>query len=188
MCVSTHIQLWVSQSTCRKKQGLEMQGEANNIRNKQNSGITGLDNVHRFLSFALDCKEVKPVNPIGNQSWIITGRTNAQAEVPILRPPDAKNWLIGKDRDAGKDWRQEDRGMTEDEIVGWYHRLGGHEFEQTPGVGDGQGSLVCCSPRGRKESDTTERLNWYFSTLSTTRTARWPGSLLSLLLTWSLSA
>ena len=105
----------------------------------------------------LDCKEIKPVNPKGNQSWIFTGRT--EAEAPILWPPDAKNWVIGKDPNAGKDWRWE-KGMTEDEMVGWRHWLDGHEFEQTPEVGDGQGSLVSCSPWGCKESDTTEQLNW----------------------------
>ena len=88
------------------------------------------------------------------------GRTDAEAETPILGPPDAKNWLIGKDPDAGKDWRQEGKGMTEDEIVGWHHWIEGCEFEQAPGVGDGQGGLVCCDSWGRKESDMTERLNW----------------------------
>ena len=87
------------------------------------------------------------------------GRTDAEAETPILWKPDAKNWLIGKDPDAGKDWRRDEKGMTEDEMVRWHHRLDGHEFEQTPGVGDGQGSLVCCSPWGHKELDTSERLN-----------------------------
>ena len=102
----------------------------------------------------------KPVNPKGNQSWIFIGRTDAEAEAPapILWPPDEKNWLIGKDPDAGKDWGQEN-GMKEDEIVGWHHRLSGHEFEQTLGVGDGHGGLVCCSPWGHKELDTTEQLN-----------------------------
>ena len=98
-------------------------------------------------------------NPIGNQSWICTGRTDAEAEAPILWPPDAKNWLTGKDSDAGKDGRQEEKGTTEDETVGWHHWLNGHEFEQSPGVGDGQGGLVCCGPWGHKESDTPE-LNW----------------------------
>ena len=107
----------------------------------------------------LDSKETQPVNPKGNQSWIFIGRTDAQAETPILYPPYAKNWLIGKDPDAGKDWRQEKKGMTEDEIVGWHHQRNGHEFEWAPGVGDGQGSLMCCSPLGCKESDTTEWLN-----------------------------
>ena len=87
-------------------------------------------------------------------------RNKAEAETPLLWPPDAKNWLIWKDPDAGKDWRQEKKGMTEDEMVGWHHRLNGHEFEWALGVGDGQGSLVCCSPWDHKESDTTEQLNW----------------------------
>ena len=107
----------------------------------------------------LDCK-IKPVNPKRNQSWIFIERTDAEAETPILWPPDVKNWLVGKDPDAGKDWRQEEKGTTEDEMVGWHHRLSGHEFEQAPGVGDGQGSLACCRPWGHKESVTTERLNW----------------------------
>ena len=108
----------------------------------------------------LDCKEIPSVNPKENQSWVLIGRTDAEAEVPILWLPDVKNWLIGKDPDAGKDWRQEEKGMTEDEMVGWHHQPDGHEFEQAPGVGDGQGSLSCCSPCGRKESHMTERLNW----------------------------
>ena len=108
----------------------------------------------------LDCKEIQPVNPKGNQSWIFIARTDAEAETPILWPRDARNWLIGKDPDAGRDWGQEEKGTTEDEMVGWHHRHYGHEFEWTPGVGDGQGSLACCSPWGRKESDRTERLNW----------------------------
>ena len=108
---------------------------------------------------ALDCKEIQAVNPKGNQSWIFIGRTGAEAETPILWPPDVKNWIIWKDLDAGKDWKQE-KGMTEDEMVGWRHRLDGHEFEQAPGVGDGQGSLACCRPWGVKELDMTEWLNW----------------------------
>ena len=100
------------------------------------------------------------INPKGNQSWIFIGRTDAETETPILWPPDVKNWLLGKDPDAGKDWRQEKKGTKEDEIVGWHHQLDKHEFEQAPGVGDGQGGLACCSPRGHKESDTTEWLNW----------------------------
>ena len=99
------------------------------------------------------------VHPKGEQSWLFIGRTDVEAETPILWPPDAKNWVICKDLDAGKGWRQE-KGTTEDEIVGWHHWLNGHEFGQTPGVGDGQGGLVCCSPCGRQESDTAERLNW----------------------------
>ena len=103
----------------------------------------------------LDCKEIQPVHPKGNQSWRFIGRTDAEVETPILWPPDSKNWLIGKDPDAGKDWRREEKGMTEDEMVGWHHPLNGHKFEQTPGDGDGQGSLVCCSPWGHKESNMT---------------------------------
>ena len=107
-----------------------------------------------------NCKEIQLVNPKENQSWIFIGRTDAKAEAPILWPPDWKNWHIGKDPDTGKDWRQKEKGMTEDEMAGWHHRLKGHEFDQALGVGDGQGSLVCCSPWGRTKSDMTERLNW----------------------------
>ena len=116
--------------------------------------------LEKTLESPLDCKEIKPVNRKGNQPWIFFGRTDAEAEDPILWPPNGKNWLIVKDPDAGKDWRQEEKGMTEDEIVGWPHQLNGHEFEQAPGVGDGQGGLVCCSPWGCKESHTMEQLNW----------------------------
>ena len=107
-----------------------------------------------------DFKEIQPDHPKGDQSWIFIERTAAEAETPILWPPDAKNWLIGKEPDAGKDWRQEEKGMTEDKMVGWDHWLTGHESEQTPGVGDGQGSLVCCNPWGCKELDTTEWQYW----------------------------
>ena len=116
--------------------------------------------LEKNLESPLDCKEIKLVNPKGNQSWIFIGRTDAEAEMPILWPPDVKNWLIGKDPDAGKDWRREEKGTTEDEMVGWYHRLDGHEFEHDSGVGDGQGGLVCCSPWDCKESDMTEWLKW----------------------------
>ena len=116
--------------------------------------------LEKTLESPLDCKEIKTVHPKGDQSWIFIGRADAEAETLILWPPDAKNWLIEKDPDAGKDWRQEKNGMTEDEMVGWYHRLNGDEFEQTPGIGDGHRSLACCSPWGRKESDMTEELNW----------------------------
>ena len=108
----------------------------------------------------LDCKKIQPVHPKGDQSWVFTGRTNAKAETPILWPPDAKSWLIGKDTDAQKDWGQEEKGTTEDETAGWHHWLDGRESEWTPGVGDGQGGLACCDSWGRKESDTAERLNW----------------------------
>ena len=116
--------------------------------------------LEKTVESPLDCKEIKSVNPKGDQSWIFIGRTNAEAETPILCPPDAKNWLIWKDPDAGKDWRREEKGMIENELVGWHHWLDGHEFEEAPGVGDGQGSLGCCSSWGRKELDMTDRLNW----------------------------
>ena len=112
--------------------------------------------LEKTLESPLDCKEIKPVNPKGNQYWIFFGRTAADAEATILWSPDPKNWLIGKDPDAGKDWRQEEKGTTEDEMAGWHHWLNGHEFEQALGVGGGQGSLVCCSSWDHKESDTTE--------------------------------
>ena len=112
------------------------------------------------LESSLDCKEIKPVNPSGNQSWIFIGWTDLEAETSIIWPPDVKSWLTGKDLDAGKDWRQEKKGTTEDGMVGWRHRLDGHGFEQALGVGNGQGSLVRCSPWGCKESDTNELLNW----------------------------
>ena len=108
---------------------------------------------------SLENKEIKAVNPKGNQSWIFIGRTDAEGEAPILWPPDGKNRLIGKDPDAGKDWRQEEKGVTEDEMIGWHRQLNGHEFEQTLGDGEGQGSLAGCSPWGWKEQDTTEQLN-----------------------------
>ena len=116
--------------------------------------------LEKTLESPFFCKEIQPVHPKGNQSWIFIGRTDAEAETSKLWPPDAKNWLIGKDPDAGKDWRQAEKGMTEDEMVGWHHWLDGYEFEQALEVGDGQGGLVCCGPWGHKESDTTEWLNW----------------------------
>ena len=116
--------------------------------------------LEKTLESPLDCKQTQPIHPKGNQSWIFIGRTDAEAETLMLWPPDAKNWLTGKDPDAGKDWRQEEKGMTEDEMVGWHHWLEGHEFEQAPGIGDGQGCLSCCSPWGHKELAMTERLNW----------------------------
>ena len=116
--------------------------------------------LEKTLESPLDCKEIQPVHPKGNQSWIFTGRTDDEAETSILWPPDAKNWLIWKDPDAGKDWRWEGKGITEDEMAGWHHWLDGHEFEEALGVGDSYGSLVCCSPWGRKELDKTEQLNW----------------------------
>ena len=115
--------------------------------------------LEKTLESPLDWQEIKPVIPKGNQSWIFIGRTDAEAELLILWPPDVKTWLIWKDHDAGKDWRLEEKETTEDEMVGWHHWLDGHEFKQAPGVGDGQGGLACCSLWGRKELDTTERLN-----------------------------
>ena len=115
--------------------------------------------LEKTLESPLDCKEIQPVNPKGNQSWIFTGRTDAEAETPTPWPPDAKSWLIRKDSDAGKDWRQDKKETTEDEMVGWHHWLYGHEFEQAPGFGDRQGSLVCCSGWGRKKLDMTEQPN-----------------------------
>ena len=112
--------------------------------------------LEKTLESPVDCKKIKPINPKGNQPWMFIGRSDAEA--PILWPPDAKSWLIGKDPDAGKDWRQE-KGMTEDEMVGWHHWLNGHEFQQAPGDGKGQGGLACCSPWGCKELDTTEWMN-----------------------------
>ena len=115
--------------------------------------------LEKTLESPLDCKEIQPVHPKGNQSWVFIGRTDVEAETPVLWPPDAKSWLIGKDPDAGKDWGQEEKGTTEDE-VGWHYRLNGHGFVWTPEVGDGQGGLACCSSWGCKELDMTERLNW----------------------------
>ena len=109
--------------------------------------------LEKTLESLLDCKKIQLVNPKGNQFWIFIERTDAEAETPLLWPPDAKNWLTGTDPDAGKDWRWEEKGTTEDEMVGWHHRHNGHEFEQAPRVGDGQGGLACCSPWGHKESD-----------------------------------
>ena len=132
--------------------------------------------LEKTLESPLDCKEMKPVHPKGDQSWIFIGRTDAKAEATIFWPPDAKNWLIGKIPGAAKDWRQEEKGMTEDEMVGWHHRLNRHEYAQALGVSDGQGSLACCSPRGHKESDMTDHLSWtelkyiYFHVNVTNRT------------------
>ena len=114
----------------------------------------------RLLRVPWTGKRSKPVKPKGNQFWIFIGKTDAETEAPTLCVPDVKSWLIWKYPGAGKDWKQEEEGMIEDEIVGWNHRLNGHEFEQAMGVGDGQGNLACCSPWGGKESDTTEWLNW----------------------------
>ena len=114
--------------------------------------------LEKILESPLDSKEIKPVNPKGNQSWVFIGRTDGEAEAPILGLPDVKNWLIWKDPDAGKDWRQEEKGMTEDEMVGWHHQL--NEFEQVPGVGNAQGSLVQSMGRQRVRHDWATELNW----------------------------
>ena len=117
--------------------------------------------LEKTLESPLDCKEIQPVHPKGDQSWVFIGRTDVDAETPILWPPDAKSWLIWKDLDAGKDWGQEEKGMTEDEMVGWHHWLDGHGFGWTPGVGNGQGSLAGCSSWGRRvRHDWATELNW----------------------------
>ena len=120
--------------------------------------------LEKTIESPLDCKEMKPVNPKGNQPWIFIGGTDAEAEALIFWPPDTKSWLIGKDPGARKDWRQEEKGMTEDEMVGWHHWVNGHEFEQTLEDGEEQGNLVCCYP-ACKQSDTTEQLNYNSSNL-----------------------
>ena len=125
--------------------------------------LANLPNYPKIISYWLFCSNCSwgsHVNPKRNQSWIFIGRTDAKAEAPILWPSDAKNWLLRKDPGVGKDWRHDKKGTIEDEIAGWYHWFNGHEFEQALGVGDGQGGLACCSPRGHKELDTTEWLNW----------------------------
>ena len=116
--------------------------------------------LEKTLESPLDCKEIQPVHSKGDQSWVFFARTDAKAETPILWPPHTKSWVIGKDLDSGRDWGQEEKGTTEDEMVGWHHWLDGHELEWTPGVGNGQGGLARCNSWGRKESDMTERLNW----------------------------
>ena len=115
--------------------------------------------LEKTLESPLDCKEIQPVHPKGDQSWVFIWRTDAEAETPVLWPPHVKSWLIGKDSDAGRDWGQE-KGKIEDEMAGWHHRLNAHEFVWTPGVGDGQGGLACCDSWGHKELNMTERLNW----------------------------
>ncbi len=116
--------------------------------------------LEKTLESPLDCKEIQPVHSEGDQPWDFFGRNDAKAETPVLWPPHVKSWLIGKDPDAGRDWGQEEKGTTEDEMAGWHHWLDGRESEWTPGVGDGQGGLVCCDSWGLKELDTTERLIW----------------------------
>ena len=116
--------------------------------------------LEKTLASPLDCKEIQPVYPEGDQPWDFFGRNDAKAETPVLWPPHAKSWLIGKDCDAGRDCGQEEKGTTEDEMAEWHHWLDGRESEWTPGIGDGQGGLVCCDSWGGKESDTTEWLIW----------------------------
>ena len=116
--------------------------------------------LEKTLESPWGCEEIQPIHPKGNQFLIFFERTDAETEIPILWPPDVESWLIGKDPDAGKDWRQDKKGMTEDEMVGWHHQLYGHGFGWTLGVDDGQGGLVCCSSGDRKESATTKQLNW----------------------------
>ena len=113
-----------------------------------------------FCSYFYFCMEIQPVHPKGDQSWVFIGRTDVEAETPILCPPHAKTWLTGKNPESGRDWRQEEKGTMEDEMAGWHHGLDGRESEWTPGVGDGQGGLACCDSWGCKESDMTERPNW----------------------------
>ena len=116
--------------------------------------------LEKTLESPLNCKGIQPVHPKGDQSWVSNGRTDVEAETPIFWPSDAKSWLIWKDPDAGRDWGQEEKGTTEDEMAGWHHRLDRHEFGWTPGVGNGQGRPACCSSWDRKELDTTELVNW----------------------------
>ena len=127
--------------------------------------------LEKTLETPLDIKEIKPLNPKVNQPWTFVRKTDAEAEAeaPVVWPPDGKSWLNGKDPDAEEDWRQEEKGTTEDEMVGWHHRLDGHAFGWTPGVGDGQGGMVCYSSWGCKELDMTERLNWTELMLQTMR-------------------
>ena len=129
--------------------------------------------LEKTLEIHLNCKEIQPVHPKGDQSWVFIGRADVESETPILWPPDEKSWLIWKDPDAGKDWRQE-KGMTVDKMVGWHHWLHGHEFGWTPGVGDGQGGLACCSSWGYKELDMTEhREAWRAAVHGVTKSWTW---------------
>ena len=132
--------------------------------------------LEKALESPLDCKEIKPVHPKGNRSWICIGRTDAVAEAPILWPPDGKSQLFGKDFDAGKDWRQKETRATEDEMVGWHHRFNGHELGQTPDDDGSQGGLACCSPWGHKESDT-----WWLNNTRTFQSSPWPSFLIFFL-------
>ena len=119
--------------------------------------------LEKTLESPLDCKEIQPVHPKGDQSWVVVGKTDVEAKTPILWPPDVKSWLVWKDPDAGNDWGQEEKGTLEDDMVGWHHELDRHEFEWTLGVGDGQGGPTCCYLWGHNESDMTEWLNWTYN-------------------------
>ena len=140
--------------------------------------------LEKTLESPLDCKEIQSVHSKGDQSWVFIGRTDAEAETPILWPPHAKCWLIGKDPDAGRDWGQEEKGMTEDEMAGWHHWLNGHEFEQAPGDGEGQGNLVCCSPwslkRVGRDWMTEKQQQQYKAYIRTTKTQSNPSDCLEL--------
>ena len=129
--------------------------------------------LEKTLENPLDSKEIKPVKPPGNQPWIFIGWTDAEAEAPLFWSPDAKSRLIGKDPNARKDWGQEEKGMTEDEMARWHHRPHGHKFELAPGVGDGQGGLASCSPWGCKGSDMNEWLNWTSSCYLSSKIPAW---------------
>ena len=135
-------------------------GKSNNLLSPHKHTAYDWLVLEKALESPLDCKEIQSAHPKGDQSWVFIGRTDVEAETPMLWPPNAKSWLIRKDPDAEKDWGQEEKGTIEDEMAGWHHWLDGHESEWTPGVGDGQGGLACWDSWGRKESDTTERLNW----------------------------
>ena len=168
-------------------------GSVNSV-NSVNSNTTGIKNrvsdrhnitklnllLEKTLESPLDCKEIQPVHSKGDKPWDFFGRNDAKAETPVLWPPHANSWLIEKDSDAGRDWGQEEKGKTEDEMDGWHHQLNGHESVWTLGVGDGQGGLACCNSWGCKESDTTEWLNW------TELKPIWSSSLLlvSTLISW----
>ena len=130
------------------------------VKKAEHRRIDAFELCWRRLESPMDCKEIQLVHSRGDQSWVFFGRNDAKAGTPVLWPPHGKSWLIGKDSDAGRDWGLEEKGMTEDEMAGWYHWLDGCEFEWTQGVGDGQGGLMCCNSWVRKESDTAEWLNW----------------------------
>ena len=134
---------------------------------------------------SLGLQGIQPVHPKGDQSWVFIGRTDVETETPILWPPHVKSWLIGKDPDAGRDWGQKEKGMTEDEMAGWHHQLNGHGFGWIPGVGDGQGGLACCNSWGLKESDTTERLNWTELKAINTRASAYQQKLLKDRFPWA---